>query len=114
MGGACWLGVIGSIALLWSCIPCSLSLYRCYKHLICFIIDQSSYGIGDSTFVDLHILAYICIMVKYGIVTLQQRIRQRCRRQLGYDVELPPLPPEATEEGPVSVISILLHIISCT
>jgi len=33
---------------------------------------------------------------------LQQRIRQRCRRQLGYDVELPPLPPDATEEVPVS------------
>lgn len=42
-------------------------------------------------------------------VALQQRIRQRCRRQLGYDVELPPLPPEATEDGPVSVVVILSY-----
>ena len=35
---------------------------------------------------------------------IQQRIRQRCRRQLGYDVELPPLPPDATEEVPVSLV----------
>ena len=45
-------------------------------------------------------------------IILQQRIRQRCRRQLGYDVELPPLPPEATEDGPVSII-IVLFICIC-